>query len=134
MITQSTNLQITPSVKSDETYVSPDLEILKTLQDLIEATFWWNRDTAYYADKLGLSIKRLNRATTFYLNQTVHKLLQNRIQQEAEYQLRYTRHSHKQIAYMLGYSDPAYFCRCFKQHTGKTPTQWRMEMRTTQST
>lgn len=134
MTTYSINFQLTPSKKSRQAFMPPDFKMLERLRDLIEATFWWNRDTAYYADKLGLSIKRLNRATTFYLNQTVHKLLQNRIQQEAEYQLRYTRHSHKQIAYMLGYSDPAYFCRCFKQHTGKTPTQWRMEMRTTQST
>jgi len=30
-----------------------------------------------------------------------------------------------EVAYKLGFSDPLYFGRCFKQHYGKTPSQYR---------
>jgi AraC-like DNA-binding protein len=33
------------------------------------------------------------------------------------------------LAYELGFEDPAYFCRFFKRHVGRTPTQWRREQR-----
>jgi len=32
----------------------------------------------------------------------------------------------KQIAYEVGFSDPNYFCRMFKQKLGQSPTNWRV--------
>ena len=39
--------------------------------------------------------------------------------------LREGNQSVQQISDALGFSDQAYFCRKFKQLTGKTPAQWR---------
>jgi two-component system response regulator YesN len=30
------------------------------------------------------------------------------------------------IATMVGFSDPAYFSRCFKKHTGQTPSAYEI--------
>ena len=32
----------------------------------------------------------------------------------------------KQVAYQVGFRDPNYFCRFFREKTGLTPTNWRL--------
>ena len=40
----------------------------------------------------------------------------------------------KQVAYAVGFRDPNYFCRTFKQKMGVSPTNWRlMEMKNLRS-
>jgi AraC-like DNA-binding protein len=33
-----------------------------------------------------------------------------------------------QVATQLGFEDPAYFSRCFKKHTGRTPLEFRQAL------
>ena len=35
----------------------------------------------------------------------------------------------KTLAYQLGYDDPSYFCRLFKQRVGCTPVQYRQKVK-----
>jgi AraC family transcriptional activator of pobA len=44
---------------------------------------------------------------------------------EAERQLRYTGMSVAQVAYFLGFEDPAYFTRFFSRRTGVSPKVFR---------
>ena len=32
----------------------------------------------------------------------------------------------KQVAYQIGFKDPNYFCRFFREKAGLTPTNWRL--------
>jgi AraC family transcriptional activator of pobA len=50
---------------------------------------------------------------------------------EAERQLRYTGMSITQIAYYLGFEDPAYFSRFFAKGMGASPRSFRRETGTT---
>ena len=36
-------------------------------------------------------------------------------------------YSVSEVAYASGFQNASYFCRCFKQHTGMTPGQWRAQ-------
>lgn len=45
--------------------------------------------------------------------------------QRAEELIAGSRYSFSQIAYMVGFSDPKYFSRCFKKETGMTPSEYR---------
>ncbi|NPD93250.1 hybrid sensor histidine kinase/response regulator transcription factor [Xylanibacter muris] len=45
--------------------------------------------------------------------------------QRAEELISGSRYSFSQIAYMVGFSDPKYFSRCFKKETGMTPSEYR---------
>lgn len=47
-------------------------------------------------------------------------------QRMAEHYLRNTTLPVQQIAYLLGYADPANFGRAFRQHLGVSPQQWRL--------
>ena len=51
--------------------------------------------------------------------------ISQRIVLEATRDLTFTVLSVKEIAYSLGFDDPAYFTRFFTKHTGLTPTQFR---------
>jgi AraC family transcriptional activator of pobA len=51
--------------------------------------------------------------------------VQNRLMLEARRKLTYVPASVSQIAYELGFNDPAYFCRVFKRHNGVTPSEFR---------
>jgi len=46
---------------------------------------------------------------------------------EAQRQVAFSTATTKEISYDLGFSEPAYFNRFFKEHTGKTPHQFRDE-------
>lgn len=45
--------------------------------------------------------------------------------QRAEDLIRGTREPFSQIAYKVGFSDPKYFGKCFKKHTGMSPSEFR---------
>lgn len=50
-------------------------------------------------------------------------------QKRAEQLLSETAMAVSEVAFACGYSDPKYFSRTFKASTGKSPTEWRMEMK-----
>ena len=83
---------------------------------------------ADYADHLDVSRSRLTnvveRATGLRPLQVIH----NRLVNEAMMMLTTTDQHVAQIAFALGYSDPAYFGRFFRQQTGMTPARYRRQI------
>lgn len=65
---------------------------------------------ALYSNKVGITIKAL---------------LGNKRLLESKKNIAFTDQSIKEVAYNLGYKDPAYFNRIFKSTTGKTPYEFR---------
>jgi AraC family transcriptional activator of pobA len=53
------------------------------------------------------------------------QMVHARILLEAKRQLCYTSNSVSEIAYALGFDDPAYFTRFFSQRTGTSPRTFR---------
>ena len=48
-----------------------------------------------------------------------------RLIEETQRELLFTPGSIKEVAFRLGFSDPAYFSRFFSRQTGMTPGAWR---------
>lgn len=65
-----------------------------------------------YKSKIGLSIK---------------SMLNNKRLLESKKEIAFSNKSIQEIAYELGYKDPAYFNRVFKNKSGKSPSQFRKE-------
>ena len=63
--------------------------------------------------------------------QSPTQLIHSRMLIEAERQLRYTGMSITEIAYYLGFEDPAYFSRFFTKGMGASPRNFRRSTGTT---
>lgn len=85
------------------------------------------RNTSFYAEKLGLTNKKLNEAALQSFGRTVKQLLQETLLLTVKREIRLGEKNLKEIAFDLGFTDPAYLTRFFKKHTGMTPSQFRRE-------
>ncbi len=103
------------------------------LVPLIDHFLWDNLGrsltVAAVAAHVGMSERNLYRRFHALTGQTImQRLLALRIQR-AQTLLEESDASLADIGLRVGISDPAYFCRCFKQRTGTTPHQYRLYMR-----
>jgi AraC family transcriptional regulator, transcriptional activator of pobA len=93
--------------------------------DLLEADFKTQKQVAYYANKIIITEKRLNQATTNIIGKTPKEIIDARVLLEAKRILAHTNESIKEIAYQLGFEEPTNFIKYFKKHTAFTPTEFR---------
>ncbi|AXU98231.1 MAG TPA: 4-hydroxyphenylacetate catabolism regulatory protein HpaA [Erwinia persicina] len=78
-----------------------------------------------YARELGISESRLNELCRRLANQPPKRLVFERTLREAKRLLLFSAGSVHQIAWQLGYKDPAYFARFFHRLTGCSPSEFR---------
>lgn len=98
---------------------------VEALKGLIARHFREQMPAERYARLLGVSPTHLNRIVREVTGSTVHDLIMTRVIEEAGRALVFTPASIQQIADGLGFSDPAYFSRCFRHRTGQTPGSYR---------
>lgn len=98
---------------------------LARLFQMIELHYRSNKTTDFYADQFFLSTKRVNEILRQRIGKTVTQLLQERLLLEARRELHLGNTTISDIAYQLGFEDPAYFSRFFKMQTGVSPSQYR---------
>jgi AraC-like DNA-binding protein len=83
---------------------------------------------AQYARLLHVTERALNEATRRALGQTAAQLIRDRLMLEAKRLLAHSQESITSVATQLAFEDPAYFSRCFKKHTGRTPLEFRQSL------
>ncbi|HSG04389.1 MAG TPA: helix-turn-helix domain-containing protein [Marinobacterium sp.] len=98
---------------------------MRRFRYLIEQHYREHWTVERYAQVLGMSADRLNRQAKSAFNTNAKSLISERLILEAKRRLIYTRASLDEIAYDLGFKDPAYFSRAFKRVTGSAPGQYR---------
>jgi AraC family transcriptional activator of pobA len=80
---------------------------------------------ADHATALGISVSRLRAACGEVAGVAPIRILHERLLAETRRQLSYTDRSIAEIAYDLGFDDPAYFNRFFRRSVGMAPGSWR---------
>ncbi|RLJ77308.1 helix-turn-helix domain-containing protein [Pedobacter alluvionis] len=111
-----------------------DLEFFRKFTQLVEALYKQKHNVADYADLLLIAPKTLtHRFKRLGLPQP-NEIIKNRIILEAKRLLVHTDKSAKEIAYSLGYDDPAYFSRLFLIKTGEPPSGFRSKYLSVQET
>jgi AraC family transcriptional regulator, transcriptional activator of pobA len=104
---------------------TPDRELVARFRRLVEQRYRDRCSIAGCARDLGTSETRLRRACLAVAGQSPVELLHQRLVIEAERQLRYTSMPVTQVAYFLGFEDPAYFSRFFTRRLGLSPRTFR---------
>ena len=78
-----------------------------------------------YAELLHITPYQLNAVTKNLLGKTSSQLITEQMVLEAKSFILATTDQINEIAFKLGYEDPAYFIRFFKKNTGYTPQVFR---------
>ncbi|MBB6371548.1 helix-turn-helix domain-containing protein [Chryseobacterium shigense] len=102
-----------------------ELDIFRDFSRYLEIHFREKHNVADYAELLHIAPKTLTHKFKSLNLESPNQLIINRILLEAKRLLFYTDKPVKEIAYDLGYEDPAYFNRLFTNKTGSTPANFK---------
>lgn len=94
---------------------------------LVEDNYREHLTVQDYAGKLAMSAPRLNRLCRNFAGKAAQEIIHTRLILEAQRLLTYTSATSAEVAYELGFRDPAYFTRFFRRQTGQTPSAFRQE-------
>ncbi len=108
-------------IQENSTIQSAYLNKLLSFENSIELNYKNEKSVQFYANKLNISSKHLNRIVKESLNKTSSELIADRIILEAKRLLIQSKLNVSEIGYELGYFDKSYFVRFFKKQTGQTP-------------
>ena len=99
--------------------------ILRRFRQSVETSFRQHWPVAHYAATLGISEDRLHAMASRATGLPPKEIVQRRLLLEAKRHLLYTNMTVKEIAYDLGFHDPAYFSRFFAKRAGMAPGAYR---------
>jgi AraC family transcriptional activator of pobA len=105
--------------------LEPTAATVEALRKLLEEYFHKERQLAFYADRLAMTVDRLNDHIKRATGVTAGHLIRQRVLIEAKRQLVFTNQPIHEIAYELAFSDPSHFARFFRKQTGTTPHEFR---------
>lgn len=103
--------------------------LVARLRERIEQRFRQREPVSVHARALGASLTALRQACARVANSSPAQMLDDRALLEARRLLLYSQLSVAEIAYAVGFEDPAYFSRFFTRHIGQSPKAWRDERR-----
>jgi AraC family transcriptional activator of pobA len=95
------------------------------LRALVDEFFRREHQLGFYAEKLGMTVDRLNDHVKRATGVTAGHLIRQRVLTEAKRQLVFSAQPIQDIAQELAFSDPSHFARFFRKHTGTTPHEFR---------
>jgi len=107
----------------------PDNSTLLSFQELVESDFQKQHGVSHYAEKLFIQPNTLSKLTKRFYGKSPGQIIKERVMVEAKRRLYLTQNSVKEIAYGLGFDDPAYFNRFFKKWAQITPEEYRQHIR-----
>ncbi|MFB9971426.1 helix-turn-helix domain-containing protein [Pseudoroseomonas cervicalis] len=104
---------------------APELLLFARFRALVEQWYREDRGLEEYRRALGLSEKKLAALCRAHAGRSPLQLIHARKLVEARRSLRYGTQSVAEIAYALGFRDPAYFSRFYRRLTGEAPRRPR---------
>ena len=104
-------------------------EKIEQFNEYLNMYYKSEKSPSFYASKLNITLKHLNRICKDKLNKTVTDLIAQKNVLESKRMLTFTQKSVGDIALELGYLNYSYFTRLFKKHTSITPSKFRANLK-----
>ena len=110
---------------ADPVAYGPQAATVARFRELLEAHYREALTVEHYAKRLGVSGSRLRAACLKIAAASPLKLIKDRLMLEAKRALIYSNMTVSEVAYALGFTDPAYFSRFFTRAEGRSPSVFR---------
>lgn len=101
------------------------IDVVRKFNVLVDTHYKTKRKVSDYADLLFKSPKTLSNLFALYNQKSPQQIILERLALEAKRLIRFTNKQNQEIAYELGFNDPAHFSRFFKKMTDYSPSQYR---------
>lgn len=101
------------------------LDLFNKFEELVERDFRSQKLPKYYASKLNITEKHLNRICRECVNKTSTRLIADRVLLEAKRLLMQSKQNITETGYAIGFNDTSYFVRFFKKYAGETPLSFQ---------
>jgi AraC-like DNA-binding protein len=108
-----------------KTLDNDQVDTIRRFNFLVDMHFKSKRRVSDYAEMLFKSPKTLSNLFAIYNQKSPQQIILDRIALEAKRLINYTDKQNQEIAYDLGFNDPAHFSRFFKKMTQMTPSEYR---------
>lgn len=108
-----------------KTLGNDQIDTIRRFNFLVDLHYKTRRKVSDYAEMLYKSPKTLSNLFSIYNQKSPQQIILERITLEAKRLINYTDKQNQEIAYELGFNDPAHFSRFFKKMTQMTPSEYR---------
>lgn len=105
--------------------IAPHYEDFITLRKLVQEHLAEEHTVDFYARKLSMSVRQVNRLTRQVVGKTVKAYLEEQLVLEMKRLLAQGQMPIKEIAYRVGFSEPTNMVKFFKKHTKVSPSAFR---------
>ncbi len=99
--------------------------LIRSFKKSVERSYKKEHSTTFYANQLYITPDHLNRTYKAKTGNTAKDYIQARIITEAKRLLYFSDMTNKEIAYELGFNEPANFSAFFKKHTQMSPSNFK---------
>jgi YesN/AraC family two-component response regulator len=98
---------------------------LRKLREIVEVHIDQKIEISWLAKQVNLGRSQLSRKTKALTGKTPTEFLRGLRINHSKHLLRQTDKNISEVAYAVGYDDPAYFSRVFREEVGLSPSEWR---------
>ena len=102
-------------------------QLLRDFDALLQKHYLENKDVAFYAEKLHLTPNHFSESIKVATGKPAKKRIEAMLLLEAKSLLKQTTMSIKEVTYWLGFEDPSYFTKFFKNNVGLTPNEYKQQ-------
>ncbi|WP_420320745.1 helix-turn-helix domain-containing protein [Flagellimonas sp.] len=108
-----------------KTLKNDQIDVIRKFNYLVDMHYKTKRKVSDYAEMLFKSPKTLSNLFSIYNQKPPQQIILERLALEAKRLIHFTDKQNQEIAFDLGFNDPAHFSRFFKKMTQMTPSEYR---------